>query len=152
MKKRQKTYRLRSGVVVTDSDIRRMADDVATRDFDLSKFTRLPGRPLMGKAVAEVVPVRIEPSIVESIDRRARKEGTTRSDIIRQAIKIYLASEAVEASGVAPVVCIVMRTPIMAITRPTTASAPRRSSKRIAPSIVLRAGVRKNRLLTFAAV
>ena len=92
MKKRQKSYRLRSGVVVTDSDIRRMADDVATRDFDLSKFTRLPGRPLMGKAVAEVVPVRIEPAIVKSIDRRARKEGTTRSDIIRQAIKLYLAS------------------------------------------------------------
>jgi hypothetical protein len=92
MKKRQKTYRLKSGVVVTDLDIRRMADDVATRDFDLSKLTRLPGRPLMGKAVAEVIPVRIEPSIVKSIDRRARKEGTTRSDIIRQAIKIYLAS------------------------------------------------------------
>jgi len=92
MKKRQKTYQLKSGAVVTDSDIRRMAEDVATRDFDLSKFTRLPGRPLMGKAVAEVVPVRIEPSIIKSIDRRARKEGTTRSDIIRQAIKIYLAS------------------------------------------------------------
>ena len=92
MKKRQKSYRLRSGVVVTDLDIRRMADDVATRDFDLSKFTRLPGRPLMGKAVAEVVPVRIEPAIVKSIDRRAKKEGTTRSDIIRQAIKSYLAS------------------------------------------------------------
>ena len=92
MKKRQKTYRLKSGVVVTDLDIQRMADDVATRDFDLSKFTRLPGRPLMGKAVAEVVPVRIEPSIVNSIDRRAKKEGTTRSDIIRQAITNYLAS------------------------------------------------------------
>ena len=91
MKKRQKTYRLKSGVVVTDLDIQRMADDVATQDFDLSKFTRLPGRPLMGKAVAEVVPVRIEPSIVKSIDRRARKEGTTRSDIIRQAINNYLA-------------------------------------------------------------
>ncbi|NDE70869.1 MAG: CopG family transcriptional regulator [Actinobacteria bacterium] len=92
MKKLRKTYRLKSGVVVTDSDIRRMADDVATRDFDLSKFTRLPGRPLMGKAVAEVVPVRIEPAIVKSIDRRAKKEGTTRSDIIRQAINNYLAS------------------------------------------------------------
>ena len=92
MKKRQKTYRLKSGVVVTDLDIQRMADDVAKRDFDLSKFTRLPGRPLMGKAVAEVVPVRIEPSIVKSIDRRAKKEGTTRSDIIRQAITNYLAS------------------------------------------------------------
>jgi len=92
MKKRQKTYRLKSGIVVNDSDIQRMADDVATRDFDLSKFTRLPGRPLMGKAVAEVVPVRIEPAIVKSIDRRAKKEGTTRSDIIRQAINNYLAS------------------------------------------------------------
>ena len=92
MKKRQKTYRLKSGIVVNDSDIQRMAEDVATRDFDLSKFTRLPGRPLMGKAVAEVVPVRIEPSIVKSIDRRAKKEGTTRSDIIRQAITNYLAS------------------------------------------------------------
>jgi metal-responsive CopG/Arc/MetJ family transcriptional regulator len=46
----------------------------------------------MGKAVAEVVPVRIEPSVVKSIDRRAKKEGTTRSDIIRQAITNYLAS------------------------------------------------------------
>ena len=92
MKKQQKTYRLKSGIVVNDSDIHRMAHDVATRDFDLSKFTRLPGRPLMGKAVAEVVPVRIEPSIVKSIDRRAKKEGTTRSDIIRQAITNYLAS------------------------------------------------------------
>jgi hypothetical protein len=92
MNKRQKTYRLKSGIVLNDSDIQRMADDVATRDFDLSKFTRLPGRPLMGKAVAEVVPVRIEPSVVKSIDRRAKKEGTTRSDIIRQAITNYLAS------------------------------------------------------------
>ena len=91
MSKRQKTYRFKSGIVVDDSDIQRMADDVATRDFDLSKFTRLPGRPLMGKAVAEVVPVRIEPSVVKSIDRRAKKEGTTRSDIIRQAITNYLA-------------------------------------------------------------
>ena len=91
MRKRQKTYRLKSGIVVDDSDIQRMAEDVATRDFDLSKFTRLPGRPLMGKAVAEVVPVRIEPSVVRSIDRRAKKEGTTRSDIIRQAITNYLA-------------------------------------------------------------
>ena len=92
MRKKNRVYQMRDGEILTDADFERMADDVATRDFDLSKFTRLPGRPLMGKAVAEVVPVRIEPSIVKSIDRRARKEGTTRSDIIRQAIKIDLAS------------------------------------------------------------
>ena len=92
MKKKNRVYHMLDGEILTDADFERMSDEIATRDFDLSKFTRLPGRPLMGKAVAEVVPVRIEPAIVKSIDRRARKEGTTRSDIIRQAIKSYLAS------------------------------------------------------------
>ena len=92
MNKRKRVYRMINGEILTDADFERMSDEFATRDFDLSKFTRLPGRPLMGKAVAEVVPVRIEPSVVKSIDRRARKEGTTRSDIIRQAINSYLAS------------------------------------------------------------
>ena len=91
MNKRKRAYHMIDGEILTDEDFERMADDVATRDFDLSKLTRLPGRPLMGKAVAEVVPVRIEPAIVKSIDRRAKREGTTRSDIIRQAINSYLA-------------------------------------------------------------
>ncbi len=91
MNKRKRVYHMINGEILTDEDFERMAADVATRDFDLSKFTRLPGRPLMGKAVAEVVPVRIEPAIVKSIDRRAKKDGTTRSDIIRQAINSYLA-------------------------------------------------------------
>ena len=92
MNKRKRVYHMIDGEILTDEDYERMADDFATRDFDLSMFTRLPGRPLMGKAVAQVVPVRIEPAIVESIDRRAKREGTTRSDIIRQAINNYLAS------------------------------------------------------------
>jgi Ribbon-helix-helix protein, copG family len=91
MNKRKRLHHMINGEILTDDDFERMATDVATRDFDLSKFTRLPGRPLMGKAVAEVVPVRIEPAIVKSIDRRAKKDGTTRSDIIRQAINSYLA-------------------------------------------------------------
>ena len=92
MNKRKRVYHMIDGEILTDADFERMSDDFATRDFDLSKLTRLPGRPLMGKAVAQVVPVRIEPAIVKSIDRRAKKEGTTRSDIIRQAINTYLAN------------------------------------------------------------
>jgi len=92
VKKRNRVHHLIDGEILTDADFDRMADDFATRDFDLSRFTRLPGRPLMGNAVAQVVPVRIEPAIVESIDRRAKKEGTTRSDIIRRAINTYLVS------------------------------------------------------------
>ena len=91
MNKRKRVHHMIDGEILTDEDFERMADDVATQDFDLSKLTRLPGRPLMGTAVAEVVPVRIEPAIVKSIDRRAKKEGTTRSDVIRQAINSYLA-------------------------------------------------------------
>ena len=92
MNKRKRVYHMIDGEILTDADFERMSDDFATRDFELSKLTRLPGRPLMGRAVAQVVPVRIEPAIVKSIDRRAKKEGTTRSDIIRQAINNYLAS------------------------------------------------------------
>ena len=92
MNKRKRVYHMIDGEILTDEDYERMADEVVTRDFDLSKLTRLPGRPLMGKAVAQIVPVRIEPAIVKSIDRRAKKEGTTRSDIIRQAINTYLAN------------------------------------------------------------
>ena len=92
MRKRQRKYRLKTGIIVTDKDLERMAVEVAVRDFDLAEFRRLPGRPLMGGAVAEVVPVRIEPALIETIDDRAKTEGTTRSDIIRRAIHNYLAS------------------------------------------------------------
>lgn len=92
MRKRQRKYRLKTGIIVTDRDLERMSDEVAVRDFDLAEFRRLPGRPLMGEAVAEVVPVRIEPALIETIDDRAKTEGTTRSDIIRRAIHNYLAS------------------------------------------------------------
>lgn len=92
MRKRQRKYRLKTGIIVTDKDLNRMSDEFAVRDFDLAEFKRLPGRPLMGDAVAEVVPVRIEPALIETIDDRAKTEGTTRSDIIRRAIHSYLAS------------------------------------------------------------
>lgn len=92
MKKKKRVYRLKGGEIVTDDDFHRMADEIAVRDFDLTEFKRLPGRPLMGEAVAEVVPVRIEPALIETIDNRAKTEGTTRSDIIRRAIHSYLAS------------------------------------------------------------
>ena len=92
MRKRQRKYRLKTGIIVTDRDLERMSDEIAVRDFDLTEFRRLPGRPLMGEAVAEVVPVRIEPALIETIDDRAKTEGTTRSDIIRRAIHNYLAS------------------------------------------------------------
>lgn len=48
------------------------------------------GRPLMGEAPARVVPVRLEPSLVTSVDERAAAEGCNRSELIRRALRAYL--------------------------------------------------------------
>lgn len=92
MPKRNRKYHLKTGEVLTDADLHRLADEYATKEFDLSTFIRLPGRPMMGKSVANVVPVRLEHEVVESLDSRARRDDTTRSDVIRRAIAAYLAS------------------------------------------------------------
>ena len=81
-----------AGEKLTDGVFDRKLDKLTTRDIDLSGLTRLPSRPLMGKEAAEVVPVRIEPAIVKSMDRRAQRKEKARSDIIHQALSKYLAS------------------------------------------------------------
>lgn len=90
MPRRNRKYRLKTGEVLTDADLDRLANEYATKEFDLSTFIRLPGRPLMGKSVANVVPVRLDDEIVHSLDSRARRDHTTRSDVIRRAITLYL--------------------------------------------------------------
>lgn len=90
MTKRKKTYRSNTGEVLTDADLHRLADEYATKEFDLSTVKRLPGRPMMGKSVANVVPVRLDDEIVESLDQCARRDDITRSDVIRRAITLYL--------------------------------------------------------------
>lgn len=92
MPKRNRKYRLKTGEILTDADLHRLADEYATKEFDLSTFIRLPGRPMMGKSVANVVPVRLEDEVVDSLDSRARRDDTTRSDVIRRAIAAYLAN------------------------------------------------------------
>lgn len=92
MRSRNRKYRLKTGEVLTDTDLHRLANEYATEEFDLSTFIRLPGRPMMGKSVANVVPVRLDDEIVKSLDSRAKRDRTTRSDVIRRAIATYLAS------------------------------------------------------------
>lgn len=91
MPRRNRKYRLKTGEVLTDVDLHRLADEYATKEFDLSTFIRLPGRPMTGKSVAKVVPVRLEDEIVELLDSRAQRDDITRSEVIRRAIGIYLA-------------------------------------------------------------
>lgn len=86
-----KTYRTKSGRVLTDDDVTALADEVeaATYDVDAST-TRRRGRPTMGTAPAEVVPVRLEPELRDAVEARARQEHTTTSEVIRRALRDFL--------------------------------------------------------------
>ena len=58
-----KAYRTKTGKVLTDADIDAMADE-AERDYDVEALkARRRGRPMLGSAPAEVVPVRLDPDL-----------------------------------------------------------------------------------------
>lgn len=90
MTERKKIYRTRSGKVVTDTDVEAMADE-AEKGYDVAALkARRRGRPLLGSAPAEVVPVRLEPALKEAVDARAEAEHLSTSELIRRALRKYL--------------------------------------------------------------
>jgi hypothetical protein len=48
------------------------------------------GRPMLGNAPSEVVPVRLDPELREAVEARAEAEHTTTSEIIRVALRRFL--------------------------------------------------------------
>lgn len=87
-----KTYRTRTGKLLTDADIEAMADE-AERGYDVDSLrgrSRRRGRPMIGEAPSEVVPVRLDPALRRAVEARAEEEETTASDIIRQALRRFL--------------------------------------------------------------
>ena len=85
-----KPYRTKSGKVLADTDIEAMADE-AERGYDIEQLApRRRGRPLLGSAPAEVVPVRLDPALKGAIEARAATEHTSTSEIIRRALRDYL--------------------------------------------------------------
>jgi hypothetical protein len=86
-----KTYRTKTGKTLTDADLDAIADEVATTDYDIDALKgRRRGRPLIGSAPAEVVPVRLEPELRAAIEARAEADDTNSSEIIRRALRAYL--------------------------------------------------------------
>lgn len=83
-------YRTRTGKILTDADIEAIADE-AERGYDFEALKkRRRGRPSLGSAPAEVVPVRLDPELRAALDARAKAEDTTASDIIRRALRSYV--------------------------------------------------------------
>ena len=77
------------GVPVTDEMIQEWADE-AERGYDVEVLKKRGRRPI-GDGAARVVPVRMDDSLVAAVDRRAEKDGTSRSEIIRSAVRAFVA-------------------------------------------------------------
>lgn len=86
-----KTYTTRSGKTLTDVDIERLGDEATTTGYDLAVFKRRRrGRPLIGTAPAEVVPVRLDPELRAAVEARATADQQTTSEVIREALRRFL--------------------------------------------------------------
>jgi CRISPR-associated endonuclease/helicase Cas3 len=80
-----------TGRVLTDDEIDAIADDVAVQSFDVESIRRR-GRPSLGSAPSRLVPVRLDPDLHDSLRVRAVRDHATSSDVIRAALREYLAS------------------------------------------------------------
>ena len=86
-----KTYTTAAGRVLTDDDLDAIATEVEHAEYDVEDLkTRRRGRPRLGSAPAEVVPVRLDPELKSAVDARAEAEQLTTSEIIRKALRRYL--------------------------------------------------------------
>ena len=77
------------GVPVTDEMIQEWSDE-AERGYDVDVLKKRGRRPI-GDGAARVVPVRMDDSLVAAVDQRAEKDGTSRSEIIRSAVRAFVA-------------------------------------------------------------
>lgn len=84
-------YTTSSGRTITDVEIGAIANEVATRDYDVEEIRRR-GRPTLGTGPAQLVPVRIDPELLDSLRSRAARDHATNSEVIRAALREYLAS------------------------------------------------------------
>ncbi len=86
-----KTYRTKTGRVLSDADVEAISEEVESDDYDVQELkARRRGRPAMGSGPADVVPVRLEPELREAVEARATEDETTTSDVIRRALREFL--------------------------------------------------------------
>ncbi len=57
---------------------------------DSTKLRGPRGRPSMGSAPSEALPIRLEPELRQALDERAEANNTTASEIVREALRQYL--------------------------------------------------------------
>jgi hypothetical protein len=83
---------LPDGSTISHAQLEKEADQWASGEIQAKTIRQLVGRPRLGEDIGKVMPIRIEPSLITEIDRRAKREGISRSALVRIAIARYLAS------------------------------------------------------------
>jgi len=82
----------KTGREITEAEIEALAAE-AEAGYDVGRLIAergKRGRPLLGSAPATVESVRLAPELREELAQRARAEGTTTSDLIREALRRFL--------------------------------------------------------------
>jgi uncharacterized protein (DUF4415 family) len=92
MSKRRIHGHTKSGRAITDEDIEKLAAEAeAGYDVDALIARRgKRGRPTLGTSAASVESVRLDPELRRELLERAQSEGTTTSELIREALRRYL--------------------------------------------------------------
>ena len=83
----------RSGRILTDADLDRMADE-AEAGFDPATFRLRPGRPPLGTSNGGHSPrleVRVPAMLRDRVLARAAAEGRSVSDVLRELLEAYAA-------------------------------------------------------------
>ena len=80
----------RSGKPITAELVKELAAK-ADEGFDIDEIIRRRGgRPPMGSSAASVESVRLDPELSDALSERAKQEGRTNSELIRDALRRYL--------------------------------------------------------------
>lgn len=87
-----RTYRTKTGRIMTEAEIEALSDE-AQRGYDPRSFKRGTGRPRLGSKSATVVPVRLHAQLNEAVKARVAVENTSVSEFVRDALRVYLATE-----------------------------------------------------------
>jgi hypothetical protein len=82
----------KSGRTITDNDVEKLAAE-AEAGYDAETLIarrNKRGRPTLGTGPASVESVRLDPELQRELLERAQSEGTTTSELIREALRRYL--------------------------------------------------------------
>jgi len=75
----------------TALDLDRLAEQLNRDEAPVVHVRRGRGRPPLGSVAAEPMRLRLEPELRQAVTERAQAEGTNDSEIVRRALRQYLA-------------------------------------------------------------